>query len=431
MTWIRPATPGFIVTLIATILLTIVSFCVPFTKSVFFLRATITANNANGSIVFGTLGYCIELPNGTTCSNPSIGYRLNINGLVGNTLPVQIPPVVVKWITSALVLHIVALVVAAGSAVFGLLAHIREMSMAWCSTCISEFAAVITLFAFIFDLILFFIAKARINAVGSAHIGSAIWLTLTAWILLFLSGCFYSLGRSCISNRSNNKGDNDNSGGETRDDTEMGLNNKKDFERRRLDAVKAEADRKAFQNKVESGLPAFPEAYPLTGTIYGDQVYIDEHSAEHQAPPVRPPGRQNGYPAGGYVRGAPGTRAMDDYHGTTYPPQRQASSYAPQSLTPQHTLPPAAAYGSSPYGYHTTPSAVLYGNAGPSYFATSGHEQQTSSYSQYSAPDGNITSQSHLLESSYNPDTYNTNSLVNPPMPSPLNYANRSATPRR
>ena len=79
---------------------------------------------------------------------------------------------------------------------------------------------------------------------------------------------------------------------------------------------------------------------------------------------VAPAGYQNSYPMRGYVQGAPGTRAMDDFYGTTqassintYPPQRQASSYAPSSYTssnsgpqtpaPQHTLPSAAAYGSS------------------------------------------------------------------------------------
>ena len=76
MSCIRPATPGFIVTSIATILLAIVALCVPINKSVFFLRASITEGGFNGSIVFGTLGYCLELSNGTTCSKPSVGYEL-------------------------------------------------------------------------------------------------------------------------------------------------------------------------------------------------------------------------------------------------------------------------------------------------------------------------------------------------------------------
>jgi hypothetical protein len=73
---IRPATPGFLITLVATVLLAVVSFCVPLLKSVYFLKATISVSGINGSITFGTLGYCLELSNGTTCSRPSVGYEL-------------------------------------------------------------------------------------------------------------------------------------------------------------------------------------------------------------------------------------------------------------------------------------------------------------------------------------------------------------------
>lgn len=76
MGFIRPATPGFICTLTATILLAVVSFCVPYFKSVYFLKATIASSGVNGTITFGTLGYCLEFSNGTTCSSPSVGYEL-------------------------------------------------------------------------------------------------------------------------------------------------------------------------------------------------------------------------------------------------------------------------------------------------------------------------------------------------------------------
>lgn len=72
----RPATPGFLVTLIATILLAVVSFSVPWFKSIFFLKASLAVEGVSGSITFGVLGYCLELNNGTTCSKPSIGYEL-------------------------------------------------------------------------------------------------------------------------------------------------------------------------------------------------------------------------------------------------------------------------------------------------------------------------------------------------------------------
>lgn len=73
---LRPATPGFLVTLTATVLLAIVSFSVPYFKSIFFLKASLKSQGISGSITFGTLGYCIELSNGTTCSKPSVGYEL-------------------------------------------------------------------------------------------------------------------------------------------------------------------------------------------------------------------------------------------------------------------------------------------------------------------------------------------------------------------
>jgi hypothetical protein len=75
---IRPATPGFLVTLVATILLAVVVFCVPYFKTIFFLKASISVDGFTGNVTFGTLGYCLELTNGTTCSKPSIGYELGM-----------------------------------------------------------------------------------------------------------------------------------------------------------------------------------------------------------------------------------------------------------------------------------------------------------------------------------------------------------------
>ena len=279
----------------------------------------------------------------------------DINSLVGNDLPIQIPQVVVKWITTALVLHIAALIVAAGSALFGLLAHVREMSMTCCSTFISGFAAVIALVAFIFDLVLFFVAKARISSVGSAEIGSAIWLTLAAWVLLFFSGCFYSCGRCCISNRPPKKHYNDNDG---------------DDERRRLDAVKEEANRKARQKQTEGGLPKFPETEPLTavydepqtGIIHGNEVLIDNPSQRYRQQP----------PSGGYAPAAPGTSTMDDYYRNentqnTYPPQRQHSVPSVQSSYASSGALPVTAYNNNVPQAPTLPTAYgSYGYATPS-----------------------------------------------------------------
>ncbi|KAJ7455949.1 SUR7/PalI family-domain-containing protein [Mycena galericulata] len=318
---VRPATPGFVLTTVATALLAVVSFCVPYFKSVFFLKAAISSNGVSGTITFGTLGYCIEVNSNTTCSKPSVGYELDINGLVGDSLPIQIPDVVVKWLTYVLVLHIVALALAAISAVFGLLAHLREMAMTCCSTLVSGLAATVAFLAFVFDLALFFLAKARINAIGTASIGNAIWLTLAAWVLLTFSGCFYTLGRCCISNRKRDQ---------RQDPSVTGPN-----EQMRLDAVKAEADRKARQKASEGGLPAFHESEPLTTAGYDDgtSVYTDKP-----------------YTPAGYVQAPAGSRAVDQYYNAgssagynnnAYPPtpqpQRQyaPSTYAPSMYAPQ------------------------------------------------------------------------------------------------
>lgn len=363
-------------------------------------------NGVDATITFGTLGYCLEFANTVNCSKPSVGYELDINSLVGDKLSnFQIPQVAVKWITYALVLHIVGLALAAGSAVFGLLAHVREMSMTCCSTCVSGFAAAVTLLAFIFDIALFFIAKARINAVGSASIGNAIWLTLAAWLLLFVSGCFYTLGRCCISNRRG-------SDWKSRKDAENApsASHSAYAEEMRLDAIKAEADRKALAlQRKEGGLPAFSETQPLTARIEGDHVYIDSYQ-DHSAPstpasaaayggkPVK-----GGYAGGGYVQAPPGSRAVDEYYNpttTSYPPppQRQASghtlgasNYAPSVYSQhQNTSPPPPTNQylnvqgySDRYGNNASPAQYGHTAGGTTYHSAVSHQQYPSSYSQF------------------------------------------------
>ncbi|KAF9502196.1 pali-domain-containing protein [Pleurotus eryngii] len=201
---IGPATPGFLITLIAAALLGLVSFCVPYFEPIFFLKASIpvVGTDLSGSITFGTLGYCLKFPNETTfCSEPQVGYKLDVNQLLDNNLPFEIPSEVVKWITYVLVLHLVAFALATLSASFGLLAHIQEIPLVCCSTLISGFAATVAMLAFIFDIVLFALTKKRIDKTpgGKAEMGIAIWLTLVGFMMLFFSGCFYMFGRCCIS----------------------------------------------------------------------------------------------------------------------------------------------------------------------------------------------------------------------------------------
>jgi hypothetical protein len=75
MGYIRPATPGFLITLIATILLAVVSFSVPLIKSVYFLKASLSVEGVDGYVTFGTLGYCADVSGTLSCSNATVGYE--------------------------------------------------------------------------------------------------------------------------------------------------------------------------------------------------------------------------------------------------------------------------------------------------------------------------------------------------------------------
>jgi hypothetical protein len=316
--------------------------------------------------------------------------------------------------------------------------------MACCSTCISGFAAVVTLAAFIFDIVLFLIAKARINAVGHASIGNAVWLTLAAWLLLFFSGCFFAVGRCCITKRGPRNWDKRN--GKDSDDPDTTY-----AEHVRMEAIKAEASRKTKQaNTTDGGLPAFYETVPLTGRTEGDSVYTDrDDTVNHRA--------------GGYAPAPPGTRAVDEYYTPTSPytpathrPERQASSYSHATSTYPRS-PPTVATASPPLPtnnqYSPNTAYDPFSNSAPYYAHAAGgssctchncffswstlifsclldqtaspHDRQPSAYPSHD-PYNNFASQSqpqtsHYAEPSFNPDTYNNTGILNtspsPPMP--------------
>lgn len=195
--------------------------------------------------------------------------------------------------------------------------------------------------AFIFDLALFFLARARIrSAGGDASFGNAILLTIVAWVLLFLSGIFFCCGRCCLSNRPSRKNKRSGTG-----DFEPGHNQYVD--QVRMDAIKAEAERQAKQKYgKEGGLPAFQEFQPLNrkesaeDSAYEEGNQIVNQSSQPQlhqgyidaSSPRQQPVTGQTY-AGGYMPGQPGGRAVDDYYnpsGAGYPPgpRRQATTHS-------------------------------------------------------------------------------------------------------
>ncbi|KAI0651975.1 SUR7/PalI family-domain-containing protein [Trametes meyenii] len=457
---LRPATPGFLVTLIATALLAVVSFNVPILKSVYFLKASVVTGSTTESVTFGTLGFCLTLPNGTTCSKPSVGYQLDVNALLGDDTPIKIPSVLVKWVTYALVLHIVALVLAGISAVFGLLAHVREMSMAYCSTCVSGFSASIAMTAFIFDLVLFFLTKSRVNKVdgGHAEMGISIWLTLAAFLLLFFAGCFYGLGRCCIRRRPS---------GFDREARPAPDNNY--AEQMRLEAVKAEADRKARQaaGKNEVGLPAFQEYERQPLTSKSDEQYIedgDQVLPYHAQQPsggagvgagtsaYTRQGSQSQGPryAGGYAQATPGTRAVDAYYNAPAQsqngyssPARQGSQHtqAPSTYTDPYSLPagaaPAAAavagasyLSTAPYNQYNhqqQPTATSYNH--PARGTSFSHQQYPTDYN--NVPSDPFAAQPPMPQASFSPDTYNNTAYMHTDVASPPPSGGSGTNPYR
>jgi hypothetical protein len=259
------------------------------------------------------------------------------------------------------------------------------------STCTSSLGAAITLLAFVFDLALFYVVKSRINAIhGSATMGNAIWLTLAAWVLLFFSGCFYGLGRCCVRRRPRDMAPSD--GGRWAPAHPTGPTYE---DQMRLDAVKAEADRKARQKQGEVGLPSFPEYDPT-------QPLTADAEPETQSPT---PYRDRQYAA------APiGTRAVDEYYNNTggnsaYPPRRQPtalSAHTQQSGYPHSQQ--TSGYASSTYTRTTTSAGTSgYLNAEntrpqPAQAARYGHEQYASDFGygrdQYGNGNGNNFGQS-------------------------------------
>jgi hypothetical protein len=210
----------------------LVAFDVSYFKSIYFLRidlsgaaaSTLAANQTTPFVDLGVLGYCTDLQNrlGPQCSPAKIGsgayFRHSaypylradtlfistetskyINGSLPSILS-NSANVATAALTKALVLHITALVIALIAFAFALLALLGiPFITECCADCFSGFAGATGLTVFIFDLAFFFIKK-RVNAetgAASAVMGNAIWLTVIAMLLLFVTPILFLIGKCC------------------------------------------------------------------------------------------------------------------------------------------------------------------------------------------------------------------------------------------
>ncbi|ORY35459.1 SUR7/PalI family-domain-containing protein [Naematelia encephala] len=253
----RSATPGVLLLMVTTALLAVVSFNTPLLKSLYFLQATYSSGDYDGTLKLGTLGFCLESGGSTNCTGPTVGYEFNPNTLLGVT-SFDIPEAITKYLTYTLVIHIVALACAAASVVFGLLSFIPGLALLCFPTCTASMASGFSLLALVFDLVIFYIAKTRIDKVdgASASIGACVWLTLAAWLCAGLGGCAYGIGNCCFGSRRRSRSVDD-------DGTDGGP------DPMRLHAIRAEQVR---QQQKEQGLPSFEslERTPLNSGVGDD-----------------------------------------------------------------------------------------------------------------------------------------------------------------
>ncbi|KAJ6517047.1 hypothetical protein DFH09DRAFT_1195565 [Mycena vulgaris] len=199
----------------ATALLGMVAFDVPYFKSVYFLRlnlgnGTATATTGNGTSPFvdlGALGFCTDLQDGRglQCSPLKIGYSLaEASEFINGTLPPVLANAVVtvaSTLTKVLVLHVVAFGIAVISFTFALLAFICIPVADRCSSCFCGFAGAAAFAVFAFDIAFFEIIKLRVNEEGhggKAIMGNAVYFTLLAWLLLFVTPIMFLIGRCCV-----------------------------------------------------------------------------------------------------------------------------------------------------------------------------------------------------------------------------------------
>lgn len=185
-------------------------------------------------------------------------------------MPFNIPTAVSKYLTYVLIIHIISLGFAALALLTGLLELIPGCVMMCFPTCLAGIAGGLALIVFIFDVAIFYIARARINAVqgASASIGAAVWMTLAAWLCCCFAGCAYGMGRACCWDSGERGGTRRRSRRE-RQEEEAAYNRD---EQLRMQAIR---DDKLRQN--EQDLPNFAtfERQPLTSDV-DDKYYYEE-----------------------------------------------------------------------------------------------------------------------------------------------------------
>ncbi|KAI9509170.1 pali-domain-containing protein [Russula earlei] len=171
-----PATPGLLFCGAATVLLIFVSVSEPTWHDVYFLRAS----TRGFQLRFGVFGY--------TGTHARLGYRFPIT--TG-----ELSSSTIHNLTFTLILHPIAAGLSGLAVMFGLCGSQYHRSGTVLMALSSSLAALVTLVAFVLDMVLFSIARHEFRKIGwSSQYGNALWLTVGALALLLLGFCTSTIG---------------------------------------------------------------------------------------------------------------------------------------------------------------------------------------------------------------------------------------------
>jgi hypothetical protein len=174
-----PAIPGLFLCFAATVLLIFVCVSVPTWDKISFLNVGTEANQ----IRYGVFGF--------TGSKVGIGYDFQASGLRESNLNTTI----IRNLTKTLILHPIAAGLAGLAFLFGLCGASYHRFGTIFMSLLSGLAAIITLVAFVIDMVLFGITRNRLRHANTpAQYGNANWLTLGALIALMLGFCASACG---------------------------------------------------------------------------------------------------------------------------------------------------------------------------------------------------------------------------------------------
>ncbi|KAJ7270871.1 actin cortical patch SUR7/pH-response regulator pali [Mycena rebaudengoi] len=178
------------------VLLIVASISAPTVAKINFLEV----RAANGSTVnFGTLGYCVAMKDGNSCTPTGVGYKI-----ADEIAALKIDPFSsvkaksLHGLTQGLVLHQVAAGVAAIAFLLAACSHRLGYLVA---SAVAFIAFLFSLASMVIDFVLFGSVKNHVNDnEGNAKFGNATWMVLAATIVLLFASvatCF-----ACITARS-------------------------------------------------------------------------------------------------------------------------------------------------------------------------------------------------------------------------------------